>query len=80
MKEVYKSVETMNLDKKTKSILINNNINTIFELCNYSRMELSDIKLINSQINKILIELQLKGLDLKANHAKKNSILEKYVG
>lgn len=79
MEELYKSIETMKFDKNIKNILLNNNINTIQDLCNYSRMELSNINLNNMQINKISIELQLKGLDLKANHAKRNAILDHYI-
>ena len=53
-----------------------NNINTIYELCKFSRMELSSIGLTNSQITDVAIALQLLGLDLKKNHAKKNLIVD----
>lgn len=53
-------------------------INNIFKLCNYSRMELVKIVFLNDEINKIILKLQLNGLDLKHNHAKRNTLLDNY--
>lgn len=73
---LQKGVETLSLTKGITKTLKDNNINTIYELCKFSRMELSSIGLANSQITDITIALQLLGLDLKKNHAKKNLIID----
>ena len=76
MKEVLKKeVNTLKLDKKIIGILNSKNIDTVYKLCNCSRMELASIGLSNNEINKLIIVMQLNGLDLKKNHAKKNSII-----
>lgn len=78
MKEILeKQISSLKLNQKIKNILSQNSINTIYKLCNNSRLELSSIGLTNEQINQIIIILELQGLDLKRNHAKKNSNLEK---
>lgn len=68
-------ISTLNLHRNIKSKLKKGNINTILDLCNYSRMELSGIEMTNQEINDIAICLQLVGLDLKRNHAKRNTII-----
>ena len=73
---LQKGVETLSLTKGITKTLKENNINTIYELCKFSRMELSSIGLTNSQITDVAIALQLLGLDLKKNHAKKNLIVD----
>ena len=73
---LQKGIETLNLAKGITKTLKENNINTIYELCKFSRMELSSIGLTNSQITDVAIALQLLGLDLKKNHAKKNLIVD----
>lgn len=74
MREILnKNISILKFDNVISNLLNNNEINTIYKLCNYSRMELSQIGFTNSQINKIIINLQLKGLDLKTNHAIKNA-------
>ena len=40
-------------------------------------MELSDIGFENTQINSISVGLQLEGVDLKKNHAKRNTSIDK---
>lgn len=74
-KNLEKNISNFRLGKNITNKLLSNNIKTIFNLCNYSRMELSELELSNEQINEIIIALQLLGLDLKRNHAKKNTIL-----
>ena len=69
-------VKTLKLPKDIKNELNRLNINTVLELCNYSRMELTELGLTNHQTNNIAICLQLIGLDLKRNHAKKNTAIE----
>ncbi len=70
-----KEINILKIDKGIIKTLIDNNISTIYELCNYSRMELAGIGLNNNQINKIIVSVQLQGLDLKPNHAKKNNAI-----
>mgnify|MGYP004475069813 CR=1 FL=1 len=41
-------------------------------------MELVKIVFLNDEINKIILKLQLNGLDLKHNHAKRNTLLDNY--
>ena len=67
-KEVGKVIRDRKLLKRLEDI----GVQTIAELCNHSRMELSQKGLENIYINDIIIALELNGLDLKPNHAKKN--------
>lgn len=77
MKKILNNdVSTLNLNSKIKAKLKTNNINTILELCNKSRMELAKFDLSNPEINDIAICLQLIGVDLKKNHAKRNTTIE----
>ena len=73
-----KNISTLNLGKNIFNKLLSNEITNILELCNYSRMELVDIGLSNEDINEIIVKLQLMGLDLKPNHAKRNTLLDNY--
>lgn len=75
-KNLNNNISILRLGKNITNTLLNNNIKTILNLCNYSRMELSDLELSNEQINEIIIALQLLGLDLKRNHAKRNTLLD----
>ena len=80
MKEILnESVNKLKLDKKIAKQLIEKEIDTIIKLCNYSRLELNDLGFINTQINDIIVSLQLIGLDIKKNHAKKNKALENFM-
>ncbi len=77
MKKILSNdISTLNLNSKIKAKLKQNNINTILELCNKSRMELTEFNLTNPEISDIAICLQLNGVDLKKNHAKRNTIIE----
>lgn len=77
MKEVLtKNVSTLKLEKKIINKLLDNSINTILDLCNHTRMTLADLEFSNEQINAIIISLQLQGLDLKKNHAKRNTLVD----
>ena len=71
-KELENSVKELKIDKKIKNLLVEKEIDTVFKLCNYSRLELNEKGFVNSEINDIKVSLQLIGLDLKKNHAKKN--------
>ena len=73
-----KNISALNFGKTISNKLILNKITYILKLCNYSRMELSDLGFSNDEINEIIIKLQLNGLDLKPNHAKKNTLINNY--
>ena len=70
-----KNISALNLRKNISNKLLLNKITYILKLCNYSRMELSNLGFSNDDINEIIIKLQLNGLDLKPNHAKKNTLI-----
>lgn len=77
MKEnLNRQIDTVIYDKSTVEQLTENQIEHIYELCQYSRMELVEKGLNNTQINNIIVALQLQGVDLKPNHAKKNALLD----
>ena len=78
MKEILcKSVNEVIRDKKILGTLDEIGIANVGELCNFSRMELNERGIPNSQVNDIRIALQLNGIDLKPNHARKNSLILK---
>ena len=78
MREILKKkVEVLDLNRGIK--LINREIDSVFELCNYSRMELSDLDFNNEEIKDIIISLELQGLDFKRNHAKRNKLIDKKI-
>ncbi len=80
MREILKKeVEVLDLNRGIKQKLINREIDSVFELCNYSRMELSDLDFNNEEIKDIIISLELQGLDLKRNHAKRNKLIDKKI-
>ncbi len=76
MQKILKDdISTLHLEKKIKNKLKENYIDTILDLCNHSRMELGEVGITNSEVNDIIVCLQLIGLDLKKNHAKKNKFI-----
>lgn len=75
-KILNEDISKLNLDKNLREKMKDNNINTVLDLCNCSRMELSNLNFTNVQINDAAICLQLAGLDLKKNHAKKNTSID----
>ena len=78
MKEILcKNVNEVIRDKSIISTLDEIGISNVGELCNFSRMELNEKGIPNSQVNDIRIALQLNGIDLKPNHARKNSLILK---
>ena len=80
MKEIlYKNISTLPLEKKIIKNLSDNEIDTIMKLCNHTRLDLSELGFSNNQINDIIVQLQLIGLDLKKNHAKRNTLLDSLV-
>ena len=78
MKEVLgKDVKDVIKDKKLQGALDEIGISSVMELCSYSRMDLNEKGLTNGLVNDIRIALQLNGIDLKTNHARKNSLITK---
>lgn len=78
MKEILgKEIKEVIKDRKLLSSIEEIGISSVGELCNYSRMELNEKGLANSSVNDIRIALQLNGIDLKPNHARKNSLITK---
>lgn len=75
MEVLKNNINTLSINKKVIEVLNNNGIETVKDLCKCSRMDLADKGLENSEIKDIMITLQLKGLDLKPNHAKKNVLI-----
>lgn len=80
MKKILEeNIDVLNLDKSINNKLFNNQIDTVLKLCNCSRMGLSELEFTNDQINKIIVNLQLAGLDLRRNHAKRNTVLDNMI-
>ena len=75
--DLYKDVTTLKINSKIAEQLKQNNINNIYELCHYSKMELVKLGIPNTDINNIMVQLQLLGLNLKSNHAIKNTLIDK---
>ncbi len=76
MEALKNNINTLSINKNVIEVLNNNGIETVKDLCKCSRMDLVDKGLENSQIKDIIITLQLKGLDLRPNHAKKNVLID----
>lgn len=77
MSETLKNnIKTLSINKKVLEVLNDNGIETVKDLCKCSRMDLANKGLENSEIKDIMITLQLKGLDLKPNHAKRNILVD----
>ncbi|MDO4282522.1 MAG: hypothetical protein Q4D02_02705 [Clostridia bacterium] len=70
------NILVLKLDKKITDKLQKLEIDNIYKICNYSRMELQENGFCNEEITKISISLQLLGFDLKRNHAKRNTLLD----
>ncbi len=60
-------VEELNLNNNICSKLKINEIDTIGKLCSHTRRELRNLDFVQSDIQSIVIKLQLKGLDIKGN-------------
>ena len=67
LKILENNVNDLNLNSKICSKLIRNIIDTIGKLCNYTKSDLRNLDFIQSDIQSIVIKLQLKGLDIKGN-------------
>ncbi len=67
LKILENDVNELKLNSKIYSKLIDNNIDTIGKLCNYTRGDLRNLDFVQSDIQSIVIKLQLNGLDIKGN-------------
>lgn len=63
-KYINENIEYLNLNKNLTAKLKENNINTIGKVWILKRKELKDYGLNDTDINEIIIKLQLLGLDL----------------
>ena len=61
-------IERLDISDSAMNLLKENKITTIGQLCKKSKTDLRDIQLVQNDVNKIEIELQLLGLDLKAKN------------
>lgn len=58
-------IERLDISDDATNILKENNINTIGQLCKKSKTDLRKMQILQNDINKIEIELQLLGLNLR---------------
>ncbi len=63
-KFIENDIEVLGLNEKTNNILKDNSIFKIKDLWVLRRQDLKKIKLSDSDINHIIVHLQLKGYDL----------------
>lgn len=59
-----KNIHTLDLEEKVERILKANQIETIEELWSKTRKELKSYGIKDTEINRLIIKLQLLGLDL----------------
>lgn len=59
------SINRLDIKDSIINVLSENKIDTLGNLCNYSKTELKNIGLLQNETNKIEVELQLIGLNLK---------------
>lgn len=62
---LMKKIDVIDIPKEIKDLLKQNNVVTINDLCSKTKNELKQIRLSFSEINKIQVEVQLLGLNLK---------------
>lgn len=63
-KYIENNIEDMSLSKKITEKLKSNGVNTVKDLWILKRGDLKKLSLTDSEINQIIIKLQLNGLDL----------------
>ncbi len=64
-KYIKQNIERLDIPVSEINILKENNITTLGNLCDYTKTDLKRFELKQDNINKIQIELQLLGLNLK---------------
>lgn len=62
--DINKSIKILELDSNIENKLLLNNIDTIEKLWKFNRMDLKKLKFLDSEINNIIIKLQLIGISL----------------
>ena len=66
-KYFYQFVDRLDVNQKAIDKLKENEITTLGTLSNYKKSQLKDIGLLQNEINKIEVELELLGLTLKGS-------------
>lgn len=66
-KYFYQFVDRLDVNQKAIDTLKENEINTLGTLSNYKKSQLKDMGLLQNEINKIEVELELLGLTLKSS-------------
>jgi len=64
-KVLKQSIERIDIDVRIIDLLKKNGIKTIKDICSKSKTDLKKLTLSFQEINKIQVELQLLGLNLK---------------
>lgn len=64
-KYIKQNIDRLNIPVSEINILKEHNIETLGALCKYSKTELKQFDILQDNINKIQVELQLLGLNLK---------------
>lgn len=60
-------VDRLDVNQKALDTLKENEINTLGKLSSYKKSQLKDMGLLQNEINKIEVELELLGLTLKGS-------------
>lgn len=66
-KYFYQFVDRLDVNQKAIDTLKENEITTLGTLSNYKKSQLKDMGLLQNEINKIEVELELLGLTLKGS-------------
>ena len=66
-KYFYQFVDRLDVNQKAIDKLKENEITTLGTLSNYKKSQLKDMGLLQNEINKIEVELELLGLTLKGS-------------
>ena len=66
-KYFYQFVDRLDVNQKAIDTLKENEITTLGTLSNYKKSQLKDMGLLQIEINKIEVELELLGLSLKGS-------------
>ena len=66
-KYFYQFVDRLDVNQKAIDKLKENEITTLGTLSNYKKSQLKDMGLLQNEINKIEVELELLGLSLKGS-------------
>lgn len=62
--DINKSIKILELDSNIENKLLLNNIDTIEKLWKFNRIDLKKLNFLDSEINNIIIKLQLIGISL----------------